>query len=86
MAGAEANGSSSSRRGRFFGLTIPDNRIVDAPRVCRARPPTRREDVAQCHRRLLAERLAQAWDAEVVHLTRPDNQIDGGQKKLFWPP
>lgn len=40
-------------------------------------------DVKVCHRKLLAEWLAQAWRAEVEHLTRPDNQVDGGQKKLF---
>jgi len=30
-------------------LLVLDNRIVDAPRVCCARPPARREDVAQRH-------------------------------------
>ena len=40
-------------------------------------------DVNICHRKVLAERLAQAWDAEVVHLTRPDNVISGSLPKLF---
>ena len=40
-------------------------------------------DVSQCHRRILAEWLGQAWGAEVQHLTRPDNQISSGQSMLF---
>ena len=40
-------------------------------------------DVNVCHRKVLAERLAQAWKADVVHLTRPDSEISGGQPKLF---
>ncbi len=39
-------------------------------------------DVNVCHRKVLAERLAQAWGAEIEHLTRPDNGISG-QTKLF---
>ena len=40
-------------------------------------------DVNQCHRKLLADWLAKLWKAEVVHLTRPDNQISSGQGTLF---
>ena len=40
-------------------------------------------DVNVCHRKVLADRLAQAWKADVVHLTRPDNEISSGQSKLF---
>ena len=40
-------------------------------------------DVATCHRKVLAEWLAQAWKAGIVHLTRPDNGIRSGQPKLF---
>ncbi len=40
-------------------------------------------DVAACHRKVLAEWLAQAWKAEVVHLTRPENGIRSGQATLF---
>jgi uncharacterized protein (DUF488 family) len=40
-------------------------------------------DVKVCHRKLLAEWLAKAWQSEVEHLTQPDNQVGGGQKKLF---
>ena len=40
-------------------------------------------EVATCHRKVLAEWLAQAWKAEVMHLTRPDNRISSGQPKLF---
>lgn len=40
-------------------------------------------DVNVCHRKVLAERLAQAWGAEIEHLTRPDKETSGGQKKLF---
>lgn len=40
-------------------------------------------DVTQCHRKVLPDWLAQAWKAEVVHLTRPDNGISSGQPKLF---
>jgi hypothetical protein len=36
-----------------------------------------------CHRKVLAARLAQAWKADVVHLTRPDNEISSGQPTLF---
>jgi uncharacterized protein (DUF488 family) len=41
-------------------------------------------DVNVCHRKVLADWLAQAWQADVVHLTRPDNEISsGGQPGLF---
>ncbi len=40
-------------------------------------------DVNVCHRKVLAERLAQAWGTEVEHLTRPDNGMSGKQPKLF---
>jgi hypothetical protein len=36
-----------------------------------------------CHRKVVAERLAQAWQADVVHLTRPDNEVSSGHPKLF---
>jgi uncharacterized protein (DUF488 family) len=38
-------------------------------------------DVNVCHRKVVAERLAQAWQADVVHLTRPDNGVSS--PKLF---
>jgi uncharacterized protein (DUF488 family) len=43
-------------------------------------------DVNQCHRKVLAEWLAQAWKSEIVHLTRPENGIippRAGQPMLF---
>lgn len=40
-------------------------------------------DVNVCHRKVLADWLAQAWTADVVHLTRPDNGISSGWPKLF---
>ena len=48
-------------------------------------------DVNVCHRKVLAERLATAWKADVVHLTpskvegltHPDNGISSGQPTLF---
>jgi uncharacterized protein (DUF488 family) len=40
-------------------------------------------NVAACHRKILAEWLAQAWQAEIVHLTRLDNGIRSGQPTLF---
>ena len=40
-------------------------------------------DVNVCHRKVVAEGLAQAWKAEVVHLIRPDNQKSSGQPALF---
>jgi uncharacterized protein (DUF488 family) len=40
-------------------------------------------DVAVCHRKVVAEMLAQAWNADVVHLTRPDNGISSSLPKLF---
>jgi uncharacterized protein (DUF488 family) len=40
-------------------------------------------DVNVCHRKIVAEMLAQAWGAEVVHLTRPDNGISSSQPALF---
>ena len=40
-------------------------------------------NVNLCHRKLLAEWLAQAWGAEVVHLTHPDTQDGSNQLKLF---
>ncbi len=40
-------------------------------------------DVNQCHRKLLADWLAQAWSADVVHLTPPDKNAQPGQQKLF---
>ena len=40
-------------------------------------------NVNQCHRKLLAERLADAWSADVVHLTPPTKNAPPGQKRLF---
>ncbi|RPI60262.1 MAG: DUF488 domain-containing protein [Planctomycetaceae bacterium] len=40
-------------------------------------------DVNVCHRKVLAEWLAKLWNADVVHLTRPDNEISSGQPTLF---
>jgi uncharacterized protein (DUF488 family) len=40
-------------------------------------------DVSVCHRKVLADLLAKAWKVEVVHLTRPDNNISRGQRTLF---
>ena len=40
------------------------------------------KDVTQCHRKLLAERLAEAWAADVVHLTTPAKQDFPGQARL----
>lgn len=40
-------------------------------------------DLNQCHRKLLAGRLARSWGAGVVHLTRPDDQISIVQPTLF---
>ena len=40
-------------------------------------------DVEVCHRKVLAQWLAKAWKAEVVHLTHLDNGNSGGQAKLF---
>lgn len=40
-------------------------------------------DVNQCHRKVLADWLARTWGAEVVHLTRPENQISSSQPTLF---
>lgn len=40
-------------------------------------------DPGQCHRSVLADGLAKLWSAEISHLTRPDNQISGGQPMLF---
>jgi hypothetical protein len=40
-------------------------------------------DVTQCHRKLLADRLAQAWSEDVVHLTPPDKNAQPGQATLF---
>ena len=39
-------------------------------------------DVTQCHRKVLAERLAEAWSANVVHLTSPAKQDFPGQARL----
>jgi len=39
-------------------------------------------DVNQCHRKVLAERLAEAWSANVVHLTSPAKQDFPGQARL----
>jgi len=41
------------------------------------------KDVNICHRKVLAQRLAQTWQAAVVHLTRPDNEISDSQPTLF---
>jgi uncharacterized protein (DUF488 family) len=40
-------------------------------------------DVNVCHRKVVAELLAQAWQADVVHLTRPDNGVSSSHPKLF---
>ncbi|MCY2924878.1 MAG: DUF488 domain-containing protein [Planctomycetota bacterium] len=40
------------------------------------------KDVTQCHRKLLAERLAEAWSADVVHLTPPAKPESPGQARL----
>jgi hypothetical protein len=40
-------------------------------------------DVAQCHRRILAERAAKLWDVEIEHLTSPGKHGHAGQTKLF---
>jgi hypothetical protein len=40
-------------------------------------------DVNVCHRKVVAERLAQAWKTDVVHLERPKNESISGQPKLF---
>ena len=40
-------------------------------------------DVSTCHRKVLADWLAKSWGSEVIHLTRPDNQISSGQPTLF---
>ena len=40
-------------------------------------------DVTQCHRKVLADWLAESWSADVNHLTRPDNRNSGGQQTLF---
>lgn len=40
-------------------------------------------DVSVCHRKLLAESLAQVWQVGVEHLTPPENQISSGQLPLF---
>lgn len=40
-------------------------------------------DVNQCHRKILADWLAQAWSANVVHLTAPDTKAHPGQQTLF---
>ena len=41
------------------------------------------KDVTQCHRKLLAERLAEAWVANVVHLTTPAKPESPGQARLY---
>ena len=40
-------------------------------------------DVTQCHRKLLANWLAQAWAADVVHLTPPARHDHPRQATLF---
>lgn len=40
-------------------------------------------DVNVCHRKPLAEWLANVWKAEVVHLTHPDNGSKSNQPTLF---
>ena len=40
-------------------------------------------DVNQCHRKILAARLAEAWGAEVEHITRPGKHDLPGQTNLF---
>lgn len=40
-------------------------------------------DVNVCHRKVLADWLAKSWGTDVVHLTRPDNQISSSQPTLF---
>jgi uncharacterized protein (DUF488 family) len=43
-------------------------------------------DINTCHRKILAERLAQRWGAEVVHLTPPPKTAKpepSGRSKLF---
>jgi hypothetical protein len=44
-------------------------------------------DVDVCHRKVLAERLAEQWDAEVVHMTPPPKvkppQVSQSPKSLF---
>jgi uncharacterized protein (DUF488 family) len=59
---------------RLREITTPGNAVV---LLCGCR------DVNVCHRKVLAEWLARTWQAEVVHLTRPDNVISSSQPKLF---
>jgi uncharacterized protein (DUF488 family) len=40
-------------------------------------------DVTVCHRKVVAEMLAATWQADVVHLTRPDNGISSTRSTLF---
>ena len=44
-------------------------------------------DVNVCHRKILAERLAEQWDAEVVHVTPPPkvkpSPVSESSKLLF---
>ena len=43
-------------------------------------------DVNVCHRKILTERLAQRWGAEVIHLTPPTKTakpVPSGQSSLF---
>jgi len=40
-------------------------------------------DVTQCHRKVLAERLAEAWAADVVHLTPAAKPESPGQARVW---
>jgi uncharacterized protein (DUF488 family) len=39
--------------------------------------------VSQCHRKVLADWLAKAWGAEVIHLAPRAKHDTSGQPKLF---
>ena len=41
-------------------------------------------DVNTCHRKFLAERLAQMWKEKIVHMTHPDNGVNSNHPMLFY--
>ena len=59
---------------RLRKITAPGKAVV---LLCGCR------DVNVCHRKVVAEMLAATWEADVVHLTRPDNVISSSLPKLF---
>ena len=90
--------SASTAAGVFDPAIAPTPTGATAPGLT-STPPTGRSvillcgcpDVNQCHRKVLADWLAQSWQAQVIHLTppkpdrltHPDNKSSGHQPTLF---